>query len=142
MWLARFVGIVVLLAVTIPRADTISGTWNMKFDVPSESPTCCDSFTIILVVSGTAVTGKILMGDDDWPGTAPIKEGTFKDGHLVLRALTDKVASTGRDQLDFDGSLVGDSLKGSLTARTAGANAPVHHKWEVTGKKQRSESPN
>jgi hypothetical protein len=131
----RVVALFVALTTVFVRADVISGTWRMTFDVPpKQQPACCDSLSLNVLVSGASVTGSIVMGD--WPGHAPITEGTFTDGHLSVKAKSDETSSTGHAQVEFDGTLTGDLLKGTLSLRYPEVDKEkVVAKWTVSGKK-------
>jgi hypothetical protein len=134
MRLFRFVALLALFAATV-SADGISGSWTMKFDGPVAShPICCKDMSINVLVSETSVTGRMVMGD--WPGVARITDGSYKDGHLLAKAITEDVSSTGQAQLDFDGTLTGDVLKGTLLMRYPSMDKEkIVAKWGVSGKK-------
>jgi hypothetical protein len=132
---ARFiVGLFVVLGVTVVvGADALSGSWKLQFQGPPEDlPTCCSYVRMNLALSGEKVTGQVLMGD--WPGTAPIKEGTFKDGHLTVRAVGQEDSSTGYPQLDVAGTLSGADLKVTLTMRRG--DGQIVKKWDLTGRRE------
>jgi hypothetical protein len=110
---------------------TVAGKWKVAFTgTESVRP---KMFTVVLLdlkIEGDKLSGTATAGD--WPGVAPISDGTVKGDHVTFSAVGAHASTTGYPKMAFDGIIQGDELKLTMAWGVVGDD-PNAKKLAMTG---------
>lgn len=128
MKLIRLTLLFVALLTTVGSAQSapvapVAGAWKAVFVGPkADQPKMFNAVLFDFSVNGRTLTGTALMGN--WPGLAPLTDGTIDGNRFHCVAIGKLGSSSGYPKMTFDGTVDAGTMTLTMTWEYVDSRAP------------------